>query len=442
MSKTVSLLSLLLSTLLISTLCQSTYLYDNSGSLDSTIGYNPSDPSTYDATNAGYNDYYGMNSSDYNNYNSDGYIYDYNNSDYSIADNSTDPGVYYAQNYNSDSLPYDQTTPQPQFSPSNSIQYQQSLTTTPQTATTFTTTPPPTNSVVPAYLKGNYIMKVLGSNLPAVPTTFNEKGVAFTGCNIISLPYTAFSNGNFKTMTSSSSTSKACSANYDNNFVQCLQQANSFQKSPNGFTFSIGGKQTIECQGPIQQVKKANKVSNLKSQPNYSFISNIPQGSFKLSLPGTSLPPITALLGSKGLQFSGCNSIAVLCSSNSLGSFLPGNIVTGSQKQCPTNNDQGYLQAIMAGDSFTQQGNNFYVTKKGSKICDFQYMGVPQTTSFLPPPLLFPGSAAVTAILGGVTIGSKIPIPSLLSALPSINITPQSQSYGVYGSAPAITLRN
>jgi hypothetical protein len=156
-----------------------------------------------------------------------------------------------------------------------------------------------------------------------------------------------------------------------------------------------------------------NYQGNLQKQPTYSFINSIPQGNFKFSIPGTTLSPITSLLGTKGLHFTGCNNIAVLCSSSSQGAFTPGNVVTGSQKQCANNNDQGYLQAILGGDSFVRQGNNFYITKRGSKIADFQYMGLPQSTSTsfaVSSPIIFP--APLTVQIRGVTIGSSIPIPT------------------------------
>jgi hypothetical protein len=173
-----------------------------------------------------------------------------------------------------------------------------------------------------------------------------------------------------------------------------------------------------------------------------------------MTLPGSTLPPITTLLGSKGLQFTGCNSLALLCSINSAGSFQTGNVVAGSQRQCQNNNDQGYLQALMGGDSYVQQGNNFYITQRGNKIADFQYVGLPQSTGFpatslssLSNPIIFP--ATVTARIGGVLIGSRIPIPGALPALsslaslsmPSISITPQSQNYGMYG-VPSMPYNN
>jgi hypothetical protein len=225
-----SKIAILFSFMVISTLCQANYLYDNSGSLDNTIGYTGNDGNSYDNSNDN-SGYYDMNATDFGNYNSDGYIYDYNNSDYPVIDNSTDPGIYYSVPTTQDPSQYPSTTGM-QPTPTNSIQDQG----------TILTTTPPTNTVVPTYLKGNYIMQPYGTNLPAVPSTFDEKGITFTGCNQISVPYSARSNGNFKANSYMSQTQKSCSKNYDNDFIQSLFQANNFQKSAKGFSLTFGGK--------------------------------------------------------------------------------------------------------------------------------------------------------------------------------------------------------
>jgi hypothetical protein len=104
----------------------------------------------------------------------------------------------------------------------------------------------------------------------------------------------------------------------------------------------------------------------------------VPQGNFMLSILGSNLPSINALVGSKGLQFRGCNNIAITSLSTNQGYFKPGNIIRNGRNQCVNNNDQKYLQALMGGDSFLQQGNNFYLMSKGRKIAEFVYTGVNQ----------------------------------------------------------------
>jgi hypothetical protein len=100
-----------------------------------------------------------------------------------------------------------------------------------------------------------------------------------------------------------------------------------------------------------------------------------------LNIIGTNLPSINALVGSKGLQFRGCNNIAITSFSSSPGAFKPRGIIRNGRNQCQNNYDQQYLQALMGGDSFIQQGNNFFLMSKGRRIAEFKYAGAPQ----LPP---------------------------------------------------------
>jgi hypothetical protein len=95
-----------------------------------------------------------------------------------------------------------------------------------------------------------------------------------------------------------------------------------------------------------------------------------------LHLLNSNLPPVNALVGSKGFQFSGCNSYAMLCSTNGKNNFRAGNIVSNSRsrRQCKNNNDQQYLQTIRGGNTFGSDGKNFYLNQNGRKIASFTLM--------------------------------------------------------------------
>jgi hypothetical protein len=97
-----------------------------------------------------------------------------------------------------------------------------------------------------------------------------------------------------------------------------------------------------------------------------------------LEIIGENLPSINALVGSKGFQFIGCNNIGITTSSTTSGIFKPGHVIRNGKNRCRNNNDQKYVQALMGGDSFLQQGNNFYLMSRGRKIAKFTNDGFSQ----------------------------------------------------------------
>lgn len=154
--------------------------------------------------------------------------------------------------------------------------------------------------------------------------------------------------------------------------------ANSFRRHSNGFYFIKGGKQVVELQGPVKSFpiikKPIQQKAPIVKQPSFSFISNIPQGNYKLSITGSSLPAVNTLVGQKGFGFSGCNSVSVLCQTGLNGLFRTNNIVAANKKKCANDNDQKYLQVIKGVDGFVQSGKNFYLTQRGKKVAEFAYV--------------------------------------------------------------------
>lgn len=105
-----------------------------------------------------------------------------------------------------------------------------------------------------------------------------------------------------------------------------------------------------------------------KPIPVPSFIPNISQSMYQVSTMDSTVPPATAIVGSKGIGIIGCNSWAVLAQTGPSNSFklLSKNNLTSTT--CPTDNDSNILSALDQIDGYTILKNNFNLTQNGKPI--------------------------------------------------------------------------
>jgi hypothetical protein len=95
-------------------------------------------------------------------------------------------------------------------------------TTTGSTTTTTTTTVNTIYSFITSILQGFYRFKILNSNLPVITVSLNEKGISFSGCNVVNIPITILSQtatkGQLKAG-AASSTYKYCPNDNDHQYT-------------------------------------------------------------------------------------------------------------------------------------------------------------------------------------------------------------------------------
>jgi hypothetical protein len=144
------------------------------------------------------------------------------------------------------------------------------------------------------YQVGQYVFQVLGSGLPVVAAYLDKNDIVFHGCNVISIPYLAHTDGSFRASSSVPQSTKNCHMNVDNQLINAVHSANGFRRSNNGFYFTKGGKQTIQFRGPIRYAQR---------RPSRAFINNFPQGNYQMNIIGSGLPSMNALVGGKGFSF-------------------------------------------------------------------------------------------------------------------------------------------
>lgn len=77
-------------------------------------------------------------------------------------------------------------------------------------------------------MKGKYALSLVGYNLLPISCNIDDKQFIISGCNTISIAYTAQINGNFKVNSAAALTKKACLANNDNAIIAAIKSADRF----------------------------------------------------------------------------------------------------------------------------------------------------------------------------------------------------------------------
>lgn len=267
------------------------------------------------------------------------------------------------------------------------------------------------------FFSGKYLFKLIGSTSPSVVCSFDKQQARFDGCDSYAFPYTAHSSGFFKISNIVRNTKRSCATNYDNDFITIFNYADSFKKTNKGINFFKGGKQIAEFEGPISSI---SKIKNLKGRQ--SFINSIPQGNYKFSILGSKLAAVQTLVGRKGFQFVGCNTVGVLCNSHFGSRVKAPTRLAWTKNKCKTDNDQQYVQALRGVNGFERNGNNFYLTSNKKRVASFERqipkIAVKNTQSILKP-LTVISQVGISSISNILDIKKSVALP-IVSAFASL----------------------
>jgi hypothetical protein len=187
--------------------------------------------------------------------------------------------------------------------------------------------------------RGRYILYLVGTSSPAVNSNFQGNSLLLNGCSSTSVSFEMssivnVSDGTFKFGNSTIRNKKTCTGDIDNLFITALQGVDGFTKFDLGFYLTKAGTKVIECMGPIQMPRPA---------PVPSFIPNISQSMYQISLADSTIPSSMGIVGSKGIGVMGCNFWAVLAQADASSSFKFQSMSNVSNNTCTTDNDQKIL---------------------------------------------------------------------------------------------------
>jgi hypothetical protein len=162
-----------------------------------------------------------------------------------------------------------------------------------------------------------------------------------------------------------------------------LTKANGCQNHQNNIFLTSFGKKVGQFKrvhhAPVyNKIKpKAHTVIKQKvvaPKPLVSFMTNVNQGSYSLSVPHIQLTPIVVNVGRTGLGFTGCNTMSIPFISNANGAIKVNGQIASTSKSCAVNNDQKYVQLFLQADGYKHNGNNFFFTQKGNNLCQFNFI--------------------------------------------------------------------